>query len=102
MDTALLEGDLLTERNGSPVPKPFSRKRTRKPRLLYRVSCSAVGGSVLAGTQVDVKELAGGEGGKGEEGGQAWGGGPAAQATGAPGPGHISVRMSMRLFRPER
>lgn len=83
-----------------PSPKPVGRKRTESPSPLQ---CLVVqlGGSVLAGAQADVKENSGG--GTGEEGGQERGeAGWRPQATGAPGPGHISVRMSMRLLRPER
>lgn len=87
-------------------PSPSAREGSRKSRLLfYKVSCSAVWeGQFWGCTQVEVKEKLRRREGKGEERGQErsevgtrW-----PQARGAPGPGHISVRMSMRLFSPER
>lgn len=99
---------LFTEISGSPRAQALQFGKYLENLVSSSTKCLVVQfGRVSSGacTQAEVKEkLRRRREGKGEERGQErsevgtrW-----PQARGAPGPGHISVRMSMRLFSPER
>lgn len=92
----------------APGPSPSTRKTARQaPLVCYKVSVSwcSSGGSVLGPapgykrkkTQEEEKRRA-----RKESGSSGRAGAGAPQAWEASGPWHIAVRMSMRLFRPDR
>lgn len=101
MGTALLGDPTHGEKREAQAKAPQLGKE-RESFVPSSTKCPVVqlGGSVWLAPSGRERKLRRRE--EGEEAARSGGGGRAPQATGALGPGHISVRMSMRLLRPER